>query len=166
MVALHKILMLFLSLSKNPISLTPSNWVSILDLADMWQMTKLRDAAFDALKDGHKLLAPEQKITLGMKWNRCPWVEGGVKEIAAQSQSMTPAQMDAIGSVTASRLARLREEISAGCGSPANARVRTTREKYDGFQILVYEAAKDLTPDWESPPARAAQRLLAKYGIR
>lgn len=100
-----------------PAQSTASDWASVLELADMWQMERLRNMAINALTDFLKDMEPEEKIVFGMKWKRRPWVMDGAREIVVQGASMSMAQMEAIGLLAVSRLASIREMLSSYLGT-------------------------------------------------
>lgn len=143
----------------------PSNWVSVLELADMWQMAKLRSNALNALEADRESMKPERKIALGMRWNRRPWVEEGAREIAVQAESMSNVQIDTVGSLAASKLAKVREQISSWCGF-AHLSKKNVREKWEADNgHWVVAIAAELTPDWKPPRAVAVLPVAYKEWV-
>lgn len=131
-----------------PVQITASDWASILELANMWQMKRLSNMAINALNDHLKDMVPEEKIALGMKWKQRWWVKEGARAIVVQGHAMSKAQMETIGFLAASQLAMLRE-LLGGYLKSDHVFVERLRVPYlESVQSGVEDAVRVMTMDW------------------
>jgi hypothetical protein len=85
---------------------------AVYDLANMWDMTHLRDTILDFLSKKmslNEIFAAEQ-LSLGRRYQRDAWIRDGFKQLIIRSQALLEHEMEMLGYSLSSKLASLREQ--------------------------------------------------------
>ncbi|KIM35315.1 hypothetical protein M413DRAFT_41523, partial [Hebeloma cylindrosporum] len=90
------------------LSLSKTEWVSILKLSTKWRFLDLRELAKSELEAGKELSSVE-KIVLGREIYDSSWILAGYRELVQKSDTMTDDEAIAIGLLLAIKLFRIRE---------------------------------------------------------
>ncbi|KAI8974157.1 hypothetical protein BD414DRAFT_524925 [Trametes punicea] len=92
-----------------PRTLTKDQWMSALKLATMWNFEGVRDKAIAELRR----LVPEhaERIRLARLFDIPGWIETALNELA-QQDSLTAAELQALGWDTAAKLIKMRENVA------------------------------------------------------
>lgn len=96
------------SFSSEEISLTESDWTSVLVLAARWEMLRLQDLAIDNLtplfaSDPHKL------VDMGRKYNIDFWIMTGIQSLVMRKDPMNEDDANIIGPFASLKISAIRE---------------------------------------------------------
>ncbi|KAF9477888.1 hypothetical protein BDN70DRAFT_79759 [Pholiota conissans] len=88
--------------------LVKQEWLSILKLSTMWFMANLKNMAVSEL-EANGSLAPVEKVVWGRKCHVSSWVLDGYSDLVSKNDTLSDAEVDATGHMTAIKLFRIRE---------------------------------------------------------
>ncbi|KAF8586649.1 hypothetical protein K439DRAFT_1615021 [Ramaria rubella] len=99
--------------SKNDRSTRPSSWgeaewMSVLSLADKWQMSNILNLALENLRD---IVPATTKILFGQRYDYPSWVLDGFVALCAREHSITEEEGQEIGMDNLIKCAKVREEL-------------------------------------------------------
>lgn len=93
------------------LSLSSSEWISVLKLATKWYFLRLREIAINELERLHELTSIE-KVTFGRKYRISSWVVEGLQELVCRHTSISDEEaieLDSDYMATAYKVYRTRE---------------------------------------------------------
>jgi len=91
-----------------PITLDQDGWISVLKLSTLWELDTIREKA---VKELQKLVDDAEKVVLGKTYRVGDWLVEGYFTLVNRDTTLSDADVDKLGSHTAIKLFRLREEV-------------------------------------------------------
>ncbi len=92
-------------------ALTKDNWMSALKLADMWGFDDIRDKAIVELR--RLIPGSAERIRVARLFSIPGWVEPALKDLA-QQDTLSGADLQALGWNTVAKLMQIRENVQFG----------------------------------------------------
>ncbi|KAF8586644.1 hypothetical protein K439DRAFT_1340407 [Ramaria rubella] len=90
-------------------------WLSILNLASMWEITRARELAIEELE---KCLSPFEKIIFGRKYDHVFWVQKGFTHLCLREEYLTSAEANQMSKEDIRNYGKVREVIRACVMTP------------------------------------------------
>jgi Zn finger protein HypA/HybF involved in hydrogenase expression len=106
--------------TKLDLCLEKEEWISVLKLSTIWNMTKFRNYAIHKLSTD-VTLSPVEKIVLARAHKVAPWMEEGVSRLASGDPRSTFEDFATLGWETAARILWIRDNASRSSPTASNA---------------------------------------------
>ncbi|GJJ15198.1 hypothetical protein Clacol_009474 [Clathrus columnatus] len=85
-----------------------TDWIPVLNLADKWQMPKVKRLALVTLK---RVAVPHIKITIGKKFEDKSLIQSGLVDLCTRAEPITESEAKEIGFEAAMKCAAIREKL-------------------------------------------------------
>ncbi|KAJ7701988.1 hypothetical protein B0H16DRAFT_1250227, partial [Mycena metata] len=103
-----KVLYPLSAVPKTP-TLSPTEWISVLKLASLWDFIEVRDFAITELRFYAESLDCVARILLGRRYDVSTWIRSGYTELARRRTAITSEEAMKIGYEVALQISQLRE---------------------------------------------------------
>ena len=88
-----------------------NEWISILKLAAMWEMTEIRMMAIQRLNTINRFPSPVAQIEYGRKYGYAPWIREGISALVTRELPLSESDGMELGIRDALRCAAAREKL-------------------------------------------------------
>ncbi|KAK0226417.1 hypothetical protein IW262DRAFT_1248604, partial [Armillaria fumosa] len=95
----------------SPREISHEEWISILNLSTMWEMTEIRNTAISDLLDRQLKIDAIERISLGQEYDVPALVTSGIVSLANQRGGLLEEQMTVLGSKMALRIQNIRVKL-------------------------------------------------------
>ena len=86
-------------------------WISVLKLANMWQLEHIRTKALQNLRYNSVLKSAVEKVALAFRYDVQRWIVPGINELARRQEPISMKDVELLGLDVALKVAAVREGL-------------------------------------------------------
>ncbi|KZV74168.1 hypothetical protein PENSPDRAFT_749475 [Peniophora sp. CONT] len=146
--------------------LSMDEWMSVLKLAKLWDLTDMRDRA---VSQTERLLAnqsPLEKILLGRKYDVIKWLKDGYQAIAKRPTGLTKEEKESLDLATRCGLLELRDRSWTWASSSYSSSPGSYRSQYPCTDDILIEVFGDELRETPIPPPAVQPQATKRKGLK